>query len=124
MLSVSDIKQNRPAWTWLMITLFCAVFALIYEYFSFGVYSYHMIFLFAWPLLLGALPCFLLKRDIGRLWNDGVLLMTAGSLLAGIFEIYGTASTLTIWFWAAGGLLLVITAITAFTGKHRELHTQ
>ena len=124
MLSVSDIKQNRPAWIWMMIAVFCAVFALIYEYFSFGVYSYYMIFLFAWPLLLGVLPCFLLKRDIGRLWNDGVLLMTAGSLLAGIFEIYGTASTLTIWFWAAGGLLLVITAITAFTGKHRILHTQ
>ncbi|MBR3357952.1 MAG: hypothetical protein IKG46_08970 [Solobacterium sp.] len=124
MLSVSDIKQNRPVWTWLMITLFCAVFAMVYEYFSFGVYSYHMIFLFAWPLFLGALPCFLLKRDIGRLWNDGVLLTTAGSLLAGIFEIYGTASTLTIWFWAAGGLLLVMAAVFELTGKHRELHTQ
>ena len=121
MLSVSAIKKNTSALVWLGITVFCMLFAFIYECFSFGVYSPSMIFLFAWPLLLGALPCIVLQRDMGRLWNDGVLLLSAGSLLNGIFEIYGTASTLTIWFYALGFVCLAAGILrTVIRNNHPE----
>ena len=113
MLSVSAIKSNKAALTWLAISVFCAVFALIYEYFSFRVYSPSMIFLFAWPLCLGVLPALFTKHMTGRLWNDGVLLLTAGSLLTGIFEIYGTTSTMTHWFYILGAACLLIGGISA-----------
>ena len=95
MLSVLDIKKNKPLLIWMGITLFCIIFAFVYEMFSFGVYSMNMILMFLYPLLLGALPCLLLHKTAGRFWNDGILLLTGGSLLAGVLEIYGTSSSLT-----------------------------
>ena len=92
--------------TWLKISLFCLLFSAVYEYFSFGVYSVWMIGLFVWPLVLGAGASLLLGKDPGRLWNDGVLVLTAGSLLKGIHEIYGTTNVLTGWFLLAGAVLL------------------
>ena len=95
MLSALDIKKNKPFLIWMGITLFCIIFAFVYEMFSFGVYSMNMILMFLYPLLLGALPCLLLHKAAGRFWNDGILLLTGGSLLAGVLEIYGTSSSLT-----------------------------
>ncbi len=95
MLSALDIKKNKPFLIWLGIALFCIIFAFVYEMFSFGVYSMNMILMFLYPLLLGALPCLLLHKTAGRFWNDGILLLTGGSLLAGVLEIYGTSSSLT-----------------------------
>ena len=112
MFSVSAIKNNRPFLVWSAIAAFCLVFAIVYECFSFGVYSAAMIFLFAWPLLLGALPSLLMPRGTSRFWNDGVLLLTAGSLLTGVFEIYGTSSSLTGWFRILGIACRVIGAVT------------
>ena len=43
-----------------------AVFSAIYEHFSFGVYSPFMIFAFAVPLLMGALPFLLLDRALKK----------------------------------------------------------
>jgi hypothetical protein len=68
-----------------------------------------MIFLFAYPLLLGVLPCMIMKGNMGRLYNDGVLLLSAASLLNGILEIYGTKSSYTI--------VLVILGILLMTGQ-------
>lgn len=92
---VLDIKKNKPLLIWLGISVFCMVFAFIYELFSFGVYSMRMILMFLYPLLLGALPCLILKRQMGRFFNDGILLLTGASLLAGVLEIYGTTSIMT-----------------------------
>ena len=110
MRSVSDIKIYKPALVWLGISGFFALFAAIYEHFSFGVYSVPMICAFLYPLLLGFLPCLVLGRNIGRLWNDGVLLLLFGSVLTGVLEIYGTTSNITPWFRIAGILCLGISA--------------
>ena len=111
MLSVLDIKKNRPFLVWLGMTLFCILFAVIYEMFSFGVYSKHMILMFLYPLLLGALPCLIFNRSTGRFWNDGILLLTGGSLLAGVLEIYGTSSSLTDMIWWLGIVFLMLELI-------------
>ncbi len=103
------VLATRYSRNWFYISLFCIVFSLIYELCSFGVISNHMIFLFAYPLLLGVLPCMIMKGNMGRLYNDGVLLLSAASLLNGILEIYGTKSSYTI--------VLVILGILLMTGQ-------
>lgn len=111
MLSVSAIKKNRPCLIWFGITLFCILFAFIYELFSFGVYSNSMIFMFVYPLLLGALPCFFTSALNHRLWNDGILLLIGSSLLTGIFEIYGTTSIYTTYMYYFGIACLLLSLI-------------
>lgn len=106
---------TRLGLTWLLTAFVAAAFSGIYEYFSFGVYSMHMIFVFAYPLLLGALPCFVLgklhKPMPSRIYNDGVLLLMFGSMVTGILEIYGTTSPYTSWYFYGGFLLLGIGVI-------------
>ncbi len=119
MLSVLDIKNNKPLLVWLGITVFCMLFAFIYEMFSFGVYSMKMIFMFLYPLLLGAVPCLVFHRQTGRFWNDGILLLTGASMLAGVLEIYGTSSTMTALIWWMGILFLLL-GLILFVLKKRS----
>lgn len=121
MLSVSDIKNNRPLLVWLGVTVFCMLFAFIYELFSFGVYSMNMIFMFLYPLLLGAVPCLVFHRPMGRVWNDGVLLLTGAGMLAGILEIYGTSSTMTGLIRWMGVLFLIMELILAAVKKRKAV---
>ena len=91
-------------------TLFCILFALIYEYFSHGVYSAFLLGMFAFPLLGGVAPCVLLCKAPARAaryaWHAGVATLTVGSCVHGIFDIYGTSAPLVTVYWGAGGLLL------------------
>ena len=92
---------------------FLALFGVIYESFSHGVYSGYMIGAFAIPLGLGALPygvLFAVKKDPGRifinLWNAGIAAMSVGSVFRGVLEIYGTTNSLSVVYPIAGGILL------------------
>lgn len=105
---VLDIKSCR---SWLFITLFCILFSSVYECFSFGVISLNMILLFMYPLLLGVIPCLILKKDMGRFYNDGVLLLTLASMLNGIFDIYGTNSSYPAYMIVLGILLMLFQII-------------
>lgn len=103
------------AQNYLLISLGCAVFSLIYEYFSHGVYSGFMIFLFFFPLLLGALPFFLLSRitavfpseSARGTYHAGLATLGLGSCLSGILDIYGTTSPYLPAYWIVGGLLML-----------------
>ena len=106
MQSVSAIEL-KSAKTWFLISLFSALFAFIYEMFSFGVYSVFMFTLPLIPFRLGVLPCMILRQDMGRIYNDGVLMMMSGFTLCGILEIYGTASIWPALIITAGGILLL-----------------
>jgi len=103
---------------WIGITIFTIIFAAIYEHFSFGVYSNAMIFMFVYPLLLGLAPSLIMKiKNLGRLpvfWNDGVICLTIGSLLKGVFEIYGTESSYVKFFYIIGAILLIIGGVMYF----------
>ena len=94
------------------ITIFTVIFAAIYEHFSFGVYSGFMVFMFIFPLVLGFLPSLVIAikgwGSLPRLWNDGVITITMGSLLKGVLEIYGTSNPYTTWFMLLGGVLLIL----------------
>ena len=107
----------------------CAVFGLIYEHFSFGVYSPFMIFAFAVPLLMGALPFLLLDRALKKtgstvpalvckFWHAAVATLTVGFLFRGVLDIYGTSSSLGAVYWTASAVLaalsLLALAITSY----------
>jgi predicted PurR-regulated permease PerM len=83
-----------------------------------------MICLFIWPLLLGALPCFFLEKKNmampGRLYQDGIVILTLASLIAGILEIYGTSSPYTMPFFWAG---IAVAAIGAIMDFYMRRHT-
>lgn len=94
-------------------TKLCMVFSAVYEYFSHGVISWWMVLLCAYPLVLGLVPATLFAfRGIRvplvarQLWACGVMTLTVGSCLRGVFEIYGTTSPL-VWPYLPVGLALL-----------------
>lgn len=91
-----------------------AFFGAVYERFSHEVYSYWMIYAFAFPLVLGALPYTLCMwrsyfpgERVIQLWNAAILTWTVGSVFKGVLDIYGTTNSLLIVYPVAGGLLAV-----------------
>ncbi|MBR3245167.1 MAG: hypothetical protein IKN57_00260 [Parasporobacterium sp.] len=67
----SVIKQNqknagKTTLIYLIASIICAVFGAVYESFSHGVYSFFMIYAFAFPLLCGVLPFLLLTLAGGK----------------------------------------------------------
>lgn len=100
----------------LIATVLCALFGAVYERFSHGVYSYWMLYAFAFPLLLGVVPLYLLSA-LGRqrsgpvrwgLYHAGVAALTVGSLVSGALEIYGTTSPLIAVYWFVGEALILL----------------
>lgn len=115
-MSNKQILQKRLV-KYLAISGILAVFRAIYEAFSHQVYSAPMIFLFAIPLIFGALPTILsmkfLKLHIKNPWQNlihifAVATLTVGSALAGVFEIYGSSNAFVIWYFVVGGAMLAV----------------
>ena len=106
------------AFRYLLITILCALFGAVYEAFSHGVWSYCMIYAFAFLLALGVLPLLVLRlrhaplpsRFARTAWHAGIASLTVGSLVTGALEIYGTSHPLTVLYWIAGGILLLVGA--------------
>ena len=120
--SETELKRNL-LWN-VCATVFLALFGAIYERFSHEVYSYHMIYAFAVPLLLGVLPnavLLLRKRHVGSLalslWNYGIAMLSVGSVFQGALEIYGTTNSLSIVYPIAGGALLLAGMLCHFASK-------
>ena len=81
-------------------TLFLAFVGAVYEYFSHGVYSYWMIYAFAFPLVMGVVPYTILlikekypNRVFLRLWNSAIATFSVGSVFAGVLAIAGYTNT-------------------------------
>ena len=62
-------RFGLPLGAYLTASVFCALFGAVYELFSHGVYSYWMIYAFAFPLLLGAIPCLAALQEIMQEWG-------------------------------------------------------
>ena len=84
-----------------------------------------MVYAFAFPLVLGALPFSWLalgKHPLPRPWvcrlhHAAVSTFTVGSVMEGVFAIYGTANILTIIYWVAGAVLLLLAQIIRLIRK-------
>ena len=98
---------------WLAAAAFCAAFGFIYEHFSHGVSTPYMWGAFLIPLLGGAgvtlLLCLLRapapSPAARTLYGAAVATFTVGSLMRGVFLIYGSAAPLLTVYAAAGALL-------------------
>lgn len=104
----------RAGFAYLGATIVCAAFGAVYETFSHGVYSYFMLYAFAFPLCGGVLPCFLLAhthmslpdKTARNLYHAGIATWTVGSVIQGVLDIYGTTNRLTKVYGYVGILLL------------------
>ena len=114
-ISKNNIRLQKHLIGSIIAALFCALFAAIYETFSFGVYSYFMIFAFVVPLLWCSLPysiiVFINKKIPEslslRLWNSGIATLTVGSLVQGVIEIYGTTNQFVIIYGIVGAVFCI-----------------
>lgn len=80
-----------------------------------------MIYAFAIPLVLGAIPLFGIglfgKIVPGRFslnaWNSGIATLTVGSFFKGVLDIYGTTNKL-ITVYPIVAVLFILTGLIAF----------
>ena len=124
-LSVTETNSKRllkTAFIYLLVSVFCALFGAVYEIYSHEVYSFFMIYAFAFPLVCGALP-FCVFALIGKhtypsltacnLLHSGTATLTVGSIVRGVLEIYGTTNKLSSYYWFVG-LILYLLGIIIF----------
>lgn len=122
------LSTYRAVIVYLAVAGFCGLFSFVYEQHSNGVSSPWMVWLFAWPLLGGAIPCAVLaSRPASSLslwarlaYHGAVACCTVGACVTGVFQIYGTASVWTNVYWAAGILLLLVAVATGVAGRARK----
>ena len=97
--------------------MFCAVFEGIYGIFSHGVYSNYMMYAFLFPLIGGTLYnlifyCFSrlrLQRGLSLIfYNTGIAVLTIGSIVRGILDIYGTDNILANVYRYVGVILVCL----------------
>lgn len=129
-MSNKQILKKRLV-KYLAISGFLAVFSAIYEAFSHQVYSAPMIFLFAIPLILGALPTVfsmkIPKLHVKNPWQNlihifAIATLIVGSALAGVFEIYGSSNAFVIWYFVVGGVMLAVSFAIWLMGFLRLRH--
>jgi|GEM_PF-208863 len=135
--SVIKLKNRRTAmsnlWIYTVVTIVVALFGAIYEYFSFGVYSFYMMYAFSIPLLFGILPWMIIatnhsalsKKDFPpvitvNLWSAGLITLTIGSIFRGVLDIYGTTSTYTKSYPIVGALLMVVALMTMIGYREKQ----
>ena len=120
-LCTSDTKKYvKIAVIYLVCSIFLGLFGAVYEHFSFGVYSYFMLYAFAFPLVGGVLPALWLSLW-GRtkapwpiaawVYRAGIATLSIGSIIRGVLDIYGTGNVLTDWYWYIGGGLCCLGAL-------------
>ena len=118
---------------YLAASIVIAAAAVVYGLFSHGVYSYFMTYAFMVPLLAGALPhltaalktacgkaCGSLNEKISGAKDAQLALvatLTAGSLLKGALDIYGTSNKLIVHYPAAAPVILAAASATAVKNK-------
>lgn len=120
-MSTLDINNfKKVSFKYLIFSIFCGIFAFIYEMFSHGVYSNNMIFAFLIPLVMGTIMFYLIYITnwnkyidyIGyNLYNASIATFTIGSIIKGVLEIYGTTNSLINMYFIIGFVLLVISIL-------------
>ncbi len=131
-LSTLDInKLKKQSFRYLVGSIICFVFSMIYEHFSHNVYSNYMIYAFLIPLLMGFLisgliyiikPSKMPSNLSNSIYNYSVITLTFGSIISGILEIYGTTNKLIYCYLYIGILLLFISLIMYCINISHKIH--
>lgn len=118
-LFTSDNNYKPVIRAYGIATVFCVIFASVYEYFSHRVYSLFMICSPLIPLFGGVVLMLLLKfvemqkpcRLAMTVYNWSMASLTMGSIMSGVFEIYGSKSYFTPVYWIAGLSLFALSTV-------------
>ena len=123
-LDIDIFKKTSKKY--LLFSIFCLVFSLIYESFSHNVYSNYMIFSFLIPLIMGTLIFYILYKfklnyyinNFSYItYNMSIATFTIGSIIMGFLEIYGTTNSLTKIYAIVGIVTLIISIISVVLKK-------
>lgn len=103
----------------------CVGFNLVYAQFVHGVSSAFMTFMFAVPLILGALPALVLhvaKANPAPIvarqaWALAIAALTVASCLHGIFDIAGTASPWLPAYLLAAAVFSMVAMVSAVRAR-------
>lgn len=114
-----DIKNKKTVKNLIIceaLSLFLAVFAYVYEMFSYGQYSVHMRLMFIFPLIAGVFILF--KNSLNKYFlNTALAVFANGFLVKGIIEISGRTSSFDHLYLITGCLLL----FAAFVFKRKRI---
>ena len=122
-------KAQRVSFIYLLVSLFCALFGGVYEAFGHGVLSFHMVYAFAFPLLLGVL-IFMIARKKANFkypspiaagcYHMSIATATVGSVLQGVLDIYGTTNDLMFVYIIASIGLFIASCVLYATGSKKS----
>ena len=126
-LSISVKELRKQLAIQLAVTVFVAFFGAVYEYFGRGVYSYFMIYAFAFPLVMGVVPYSIMlmrekypDRVFLNLWNSAIAALCVGSIFAGVLAIAGYTNAKILVYQIAGLVLAVAAVVSQFLRQQRE----
>ncbi len=115
-------SASKTLFVYILFTILTAIFGAIYEIFSHEVYSFYMIYAFAFPLVGGVLPfsLFVLIKTKNspspvarKLYHCAIATLTVGSIIKGVLEIYGTTNMLS-WGYFLVGLPMLLAGIIIY----------
>ncbi len=116
--------MKKPLLGNLWAALFLVLVGAVYEHFSHGVYSYYMIYAFAFPLVMGVLPYTLLLlkgkypgRTFLKLWNSAIAAFATGSVFQGVLAIAGYSNALIIVYPIVGFALALAAVVSLFLAQ-------
>ncbi len=119
MFTSDRMDSIRTASVYTGISLFTALFGAIYEHFSFGVYSYFMIYAFEVPLITALLylQCGMFSKHqptalTNRYAASAVAAITTGMAATGVVQLYGTENRLLFIYYIAGAMFLILSVIS------------
>lgn len=113
-------KYLKSAMIFFAISVFCIVFTLIYERFSYGKYSLAMRAMFLIPLVMGVIPAlwrlwqrksYPEHRYAVYFWNTAIALFINGALMKGIIEISGRFTSYDKMYYIIGAICVICSVV-------------
>ena len=117
-----DIKKIKNRY--LIGSICTLVFGLIYECFSHNVISNYMVFAFIIPFM-GYILYLLMDKNIfknkinnisNKLFGYSIITFIFGSIIRGVFDIYGTTNS-KVYVYLIVGIVLLISSIVSYIEK-------
>ena len=120
------VIEKKDSLRYMLPTVLCLLFDIIYEHFSYGEYSWTMRLMFLFPLLGGAVLAWILQGKrinawSARFWKSGLAVFSLGCLVHGIIVISGRSSSYD-WIYIFAGMIFCILSILSQMKRKTGLH--
>lgn len=105
---------------YIIASVICVAINFGYAQFGHGVESNYMTYMFLYPLVIGVLSVIINKNNVkisNSLFKCGIITLTLGSFLQGVFEIAGTATDFQSLYYVVGSILIFAGIISLILKK-------